>query len=138
MVIVQFNLDMDGRKAADDDACEKVAAIRPLRARRSREARVSRFDPASRPVALALTSPDGSRNQQELTTFADQVVRKAAGERARRRLGDTSAGACEINIYPRGGDGCDGHRRRAGAGRGARENQEPPPAPCAPATPRRR
>ena len=76
VVIVQFNLDMDGRKAADD-VREKVAAIRPLLREEVKEARVSRFDPASRPIyTLALTSPDGSRSQQELTTFADQVVRK--------------------------------------------------------------
>ena len=56
VVIVQFNLDMDGRKAADD-VREKVAAIRPNLRDEVKEARVSRFDPASRPIyTLALTS----------------------------------------------------------------------------------
>ena len=102
VVIVQFNLDMDGRKAADD-VREKVAAIRPLLREEVKEARVSRFDPASRPVyTLALTSPDGSRNQQELTTFADQVVRKRL-ENVRGVGSVTLVGGRkrEINIYLR-------------------------------------
>ncbi|HPO20381.1 MAG TPA: efflux RND transporter permease subunit, partial [Rubrivivax sp.] len=76
VVIAQFNLDMDARKVADD-VREKVAAIRPLLRDEVKEPRVSRFDPASRPIySLALTSPDGSRSAQQLSTFADQVVRK--------------------------------------------------------------
>ncbi len=102
VVIVQFNLDMDGRKAADD-VREKVAAIRPLLREEVKEARVSRFDPASRPIyTLSLTSPDGSRSQQELTTFADQVVRKRL-ENVRGVGSVTLVGARkrEINIYLR-------------------------------------
>jgi HAE1 family hydrophobic/amphiphilic exporter-1 len=102
LVIVQFNLDMDGRKAADD-VREKVAAIRPLLREEVKEARVSRFDPASRPIyTLSLTSPDGSRSQQELTTFADQVVRKRL-ENVRGVGSVTLVGARkrEINIYLR-------------------------------------
>ncbi len=102
MVIVQFNLDMDGRKAADD-VREKVAAIRPLLREEVKEARVSRFDPASRPIyTLSLTSPDGSRGQQELTTFADQVVRKRL-ENVRGVGSVTLVGGRkrEINIYLR-------------------------------------
>ncbi|MDH5541038.1 MAG: efflux RND transporter permease subunit, partial [Rhizobacter sp.] len=76
VVIVQFNLDIDGRKAADD-VREKVSSVRPLLRDEVKDARVSRFDPASRPIyTLALTSTDGSRSQQELTTFADQVLKK--------------------------------------------------------------
>ncbi len=102
VVIVQFNLDMDGRKAADD-VREKVAAIRPLLREEVKEARVSRFDPASRPIyTLSLTSPDGSRGQQELTTFADQVVRKRL-ENVRGVGSVTLVGGRkrEINIYLR-------------------------------------
>ena len=102
MVIAQFNLDMDGRKVADD-VREKVAAIRPQLRDEVKEARVTRFDPASRPIySLALTSPDGSRSQQELTTFADQVVRKRL-ENVRGVGSVTLIGARkrEINIYLR-------------------------------------
>src|SRR6185369_3143615 len=76
VVIVQFNLDMDGRKAADD-VREKLSIVKATFRDEVKEARVSRFDPASRPIfSLALTSPDGSRSVQELTTYADQVAKK--------------------------------------------------------------
>ena len=102
VVIAQFNLDMDGRKAADD-VREKVAAIRPLLRDEVKDARVSRFDPASRPIyTLALTSPGGTRSAQELTTFADQVVRKRL-ENVRGVGAVTLVGGRkrEINIYLR-------------------------------------
>ncbi len=102
VVIAQFNLDMDGRKAADD-VREKVAAVRPLLRDEVKDARVSRFDPASRPIfSLALTSPDGQRSQQELSTFADQVVRQRL-ENVRGVGSVTLVGARkrEINIYLR-------------------------------------
>jgi hypothetical protein len=40
---------------------------------------------------------------QELTTWADQVLQEAAGERARRGLGQRWSAACkrEINVYLR-------------------------------------
>ena len=102
VVIVQFELTMDGRRAADD-VREKVAAIRPQLRDEVKEARVTRFDPASRPIyTLALTSPGHSRNQQELTTFADQVVRKRL-ENVRGVGSVTLVGGRkrEINVYLR-------------------------------------
>lgn len=76
VVIVQFNLDVDGRRAADD-VREKLSAIRPTLRDEVKEPRVLRFDPANRPIfSLALTSPDGKQSEQSLTTYADQVLRK--------------------------------------------------------------
>ncbi|MBI5333144.1 MAG: efflux RND transporter permease subunit [Burkholderiales bacterium] len=76
VVIIEFNLEVDGRRAADD-VREKVAAVRPLLRDEVKEPRILRFDPAARPIfTLALLSPDGSRGQMELTTYADQVVKK--------------------------------------------------------------
>jgi hydrophobic/amphiphilic exporter-1 (mainly G- bacteria), HAE1 family len=76
VVIVQFNLDVDGRKAADD-VREKLSIVKATFRDEVKEPRVSRFDPAARPIyTLALSSPDGSLGVQELTTFADQVVKK--------------------------------------------------------------
>ncbi|HWP18333.1 MAG TPA: efflux RND transporter permease subunit [Burkholderiaceae bacterium] len=100
VVIIQFNLDIDGRKAAED-VREKVAGIRPLLRDEVEEPRVLRFDPASRPIyTLALTSPDGSRSPVELTTFADQIVKKRL-ENVRGVGSVTLVGgvAREINIY---------------------------------------
>ena len=76
IVIVEFNLDIDGRKAAED-VREKVALIRPLLRDEVEEPRISRFDPASQPVFnVAVLSEDGKKSTQELTTWADQVLRK--------------------------------------------------------------
>ena len=100
VVIVQFNLNIVGRKAADD-VREKLALIRSSFRDEVKEARVSRFDPASRPIfSLSLSSPDGSRSVQELTTYADQVLRKRI-ETVRGVGSVTLVGGVkrEINVY---------------------------------------
>ncbi len=100
VVIVQFNLDVDGRKAADD-VREKLALVRPTFRAEVKESRVQRFDPASRPIySLALTSPDASRTPVELSTYADQVVKKRL-ENVRGVGSVTLVGARrrEINVY---------------------------------------
>jgi hydrophobic/amphiphilic exporter-1 (mainly G- bacteria), HAE1 family len=76
VVIVEFNLDVDGRKAADD-VREKVSLIRPLLRDEVKEPRISRFDPQSVPIFnVAVLSEDGKRGAQELTTWATQVLQK--------------------------------------------------------------
>ena len=76
VVIVKFNLDVDGRKAADD-VREKVSQVKAGFADEVDEPRVQRFDPASRPIwTVALTSPDASRSPSELTVYGDQVLKK--------------------------------------------------------------
>jgi hydrophobic/amphiphilic exporter-1 (mainly G- bacteria), HAE1 family len=76
VVIVEFNLDVDGRKAAED-VREKVALVRPLLREEVKEPRVSRFDPASQPIYnVAILSTDGKKSAQELTTWASQVLQK--------------------------------------------------------------
>ncbi len=76
VVIVEFNLEVDGRKAADD-VREKVALIRPLLRDEVKEPRISRFDPQSVPIFnVAVLSPDGTKSSQELTTWASQVLQK--------------------------------------------------------------
>ena len=49
VVIIEFNLDVDGRKAAED-VREKVALMRPLLRDEVKEPRISRFDPQSTPI----------------------------------------------------------------------------------------
>ncbi len=100
VVIVQFNLEIDGRKAADD-VREKLALVRAQFRTEVKEPRVQRFDPAARPIwTLALTSPDGSRTPVELSTYADQVLKKRL-ENVRGVGAVTLVGARkrEINIY---------------------------------------
>jgi len=76
VVVVQFKLDVDGRRAAED-VREKVALAKPTLREEVKDARISRFDPASQPVFnVAILSPDGSRSAQELTTWGTQVLQK--------------------------------------------------------------
>ena len=76
VVIVEFNLDIDGRKAADD-VREKVALIRPLLRDEVKDPRISRFDPAAQPVFnIAVLAQDKNTSPQELTTWARQVLQK--------------------------------------------------------------
>jgi len=76
VVVIQFKLDIDGRKAAED-VREKVALVKPLLREEVKDARISRFDPSSQPIFnVAVLSPDGSRSAQELTTWATQVLQK--------------------------------------------------------------
>jgi HAE1 family hydrophobic/amphiphilic exporter-1 len=83
VVIIEFNLEVDGRKAAED-VREKVALIRPLLRDEVKDPRISRFDPASQPVfnvavlADPATLPAGAPlpTPQELTTWASQVLQK--------------------------------------------------------------
>lgn len=106
VVIIEFQLHIDGRKAADD-VREKVAAIRASLRTEVKEPRVLRFDPASRAIwslavlpdnkaptlatACAALPPEGARaclersgaargqgplSDVELTNWADQVLKK--------------------------------------------------------------
>jgi len=49
LVVIEFQLHMNGRKAAED-VREKVAAVRPLLRTEVKEPKVLRFDPASRAI----------------------------------------------------------------------------------------
>jgi len=76
IVIIEFNLNIDGRKAAED-VREKIALVRPSLRDEVKEPRVSRFDPASTPIFnIAVLSPSGKQSPQELTTWATQVLQK--------------------------------------------------------------
>jgi HAE1 family hydrophobic/amphiphilic exporter-1 len=76
VTIIEFNLDVDGRKAAED-VREKVALIRPLLRDEVKEPRIFRFDPQSQPVFnVAVMATDGKATPQELTTWAEQVLQK--------------------------------------------------------------
>jgi len=101
VVIVQFNLDLDSRKAADD-VREKLAALKPLLREEVKEPKVQRFDPASRPIwTLAVRATDPSRiNAVQLSTWADQTLRKRL-ENARGVGSVALVGAVkrEINLY---------------------------------------
>lgn len=107
VIIIEFQLHMDGRKAADD-VREKVATVRPTLRDEVKEPWVLRFDPASAPVwSVAVlpnsaTLPEGAQplTPIQLTTWADQVLKKrlenVRGVGAVNLVGSTPR---EINIY---------------------------------------
>ncbi len=103
IVIIEFQLYVDGRRAAED-VREKVAAVRPLFRDEVKDPRVLRFDPASRPVWSVAVLPDGAQDKQpsavELTNWADQVLKKRL-ENVRGVGSVTLVGGTrrEINIY---------------------------------------
>ncbi len=101
VVIIEFQLHIDGRKAADD-VREKVAILRPTLRTEVKEPKVLRFDPASKAVWSLAVLPDGQKAMSavELTNWADQVLRKrlenVRGVGAVTVVGGTKR---EINIY---------------------------------------
>ncbi|HVE52226.1 MAG TPA: efflux RND transporter permease subunit, partial [Ramlibacter sp.] len=104
VVIIEFQLHIDGRKAAED-VREKMAAIRPLFRDEVKEPRVLRFDPASRPVWSLAVLPDATRGARgltpvELTNWADQVLKKRLENvRGVGSVGLVGGTRREINIY---------------------------------------
>ncbi|HWI79097.1 MAG TPA: efflux RND transporter permease subunit, partial [Ramlibacter sp.] len=103
VVIIEFQLYVDGRKAAED-VREKIASIRPLFRDEVKEPRVLRFDPSARAIWSLAVLPDSSKgkamNAVELTNWADQVLKKRL-ENVRGVGSVTLVGGTkrEINIY---------------------------------------
>jgi hydrophobic/amphiphilic exporter-1 (mainly G- bacteria), HAE1 family len=103
VVIIEFQLHIDGRKAAED-VREKVAAIRPNLRTEVKEPRVLRFDPSSRAIWSLAVIPDASKGQAmsavELTNWADQNLKKrlenVRGVGSVALVGGTKR---EINLY---------------------------------------
>ena len=102
VVIIEFQLYVDGRKAAED-VREKIGSIRPLLRDEVKEPRVLRFDPSSRAVWSVAVLPNpatGKLSAVELTNWADQVLKKrlenVRGAGSVALVGGTKR---EINIY---------------------------------------
>ena len=107
VVVVEFQLYIDGRKGADD-VREKVASIRPTLRTDVKEPKVLRFDPSSRAIwSLAVVPETPAQGQAgtapsavELTNWADQVLKKRL-ENVRGVGSVTVVGGTkrEINVY---------------------------------------
>jgi HAE1 family hydrophobic/amphiphilic exporter-1 len=114
VVVIEFQLNINGRKAAED-VREKVAAIRPLLRAEVKEPKVLRFDPSARavwslavvpsaPTDAAKAAPIASRNANlsavELTNWSEQVLKKrlenVRGVGSVSLVGGTRR---EINLY---------------------------------------
>ncbi len=106
VVIIEFQLHINGRKAADD-VREKVSLLRPTLRTEVKEPKVLRFDPASRAIwslaVLPTTAPGASAPAMgpvELTNWAEQTLKKRL-ENVRGVGSVTVVGGTkrEINIY---------------------------------------
>lgn len=78
IVIIEFKLTVNPIQAAQD-VREKVALVRASFRREVKEPRVTRYDPADRPIfSVAVTNDPGQGryNMRELTTIADELVKK--------------------------------------------------------------
>jgi len=106
VVILEFGLHIDGRKAAED-VREKVASIKPLLRTEVKEPRVLRFDPSARSVWSVAVVPDPKTaagrapiSAVEMTNWADQVFKKrlenVRGVGSVSVVGGTKR---EINLY---------------------------------------
>ena len=105
VVVIEFGLHIDGRKAADD-VREKVAAVKPLLRTEVKEPRVLRFDPSARPIWSVAVLPDATSSNGkalspvELTNWAEQNFKRKL-ENVRGVGSVTLVGGTkrEINIY---------------------------------------
>ncbi|BDU58765.1 nodulation protein NolG [Limnohabitans sp. MORI2] len=104
VVVIEFQLHIDGRKGADD-VREKVAALRPTLRSEVKEPKVLRFDPSSRAIWSLAVLPEATQggtslSAVELTNWADQVLKKrlenVRGVGSVSLVGGTKR---EINLY---------------------------------------
>ena len=104
LVVIEFQLHINGRKAAED-VREKVAAVRPLLRTEVKEPRVLRFDPSSRAIWSLAVIPQAREGQRaltpvEITNWSEQVLKKRL-ENVRGVGSVTLVGGTkrEINLY---------------------------------------
>ncbi len=74
VVIIEFDLSIDPKLAAQD-VREKIALIRSTFREEIKEPRVNRFNPDDFPIVSVAVQSTG-RSLRELTTLADQVIKK--------------------------------------------------------------
>ena len=103
VVVIEFQLNINGRKAAED-VREKVAAIRPSLRTEVKEPKVLRFDPSARAIWSLAVVPQAAQgnalNAVELTNWSEQVLKKrlenVRGVGSVSLVGGTRR---EINLY---------------------------------------
>ncbi len=103
VVVIEFQLHIDGRKAAED-VREKVASIRPNLRTEVKEPKVLRFDPSSKAIWSLAVVPDTTQAKAptavEMTNWSEQVLKKRL-ENVRGVGSVTLVGGTrrEINLY---------------------------------------
>jgi len=107
VVIIEFVLTVDPAQAAQD-VREKVALIKSTFRKEVKEPKVTRYDPADRPIySISVTNDDSvkQRSFRDLTTIADQIVKKRL-ENVRGVGSVTLVGGIkrEVQIYVKPGE----------------------------------
>ncbi len=104
VVVIEFQLHINGRKAAED-VREKVAAVRPSLRAEVKEPKVLRFDPSSRAIWSLAVIPETGEGKKapspvEITNWSEQVLKKRL-ENVRGVGSVTLVGGTrrEINLY---------------------------------------
>ncbi len=102
VVVIEFGLQSEGRKAADD-VREKVSGVKPLLRPEVKDSRVLRFDPSAKSIwSMAITADAGSGapSPVEMTRWADQVLKRRL-ENVRGVGSATVVGGTprQINLY---------------------------------------
>ena len=102
VVVIEFQLHIDGRKAAED-VREKLATIKAGLRTEVKEPRVLRFDPSARAIWSVAVLPEDKNSQAnavELTNWANQTLKKRL-ENVRGVGSVTVVGGTkrEINLY---------------------------------------
>ena len=102
VVVVEFQLHIEGRKAAED-VREKVSGVKPLLRPEVKDSRVLRFDPSAKAIwsmAITADATAGAPSPVELTRWADQVLKRRL-ENVRGVGSATVVGGTprQINLY---------------------------------------
>lgn len=74
VVIVEFDLTVEPSRAAQD-VREKIAIVKVGFRKEVKEPRISRFDPADRPIISFAVSSE-TRSARDVTTLSDQLIKK--------------------------------------------------------------
>ena len=99
VVVIEFQLHINGRKAAED-VREKVAAIRPLFRTEVKEPRVLRFDPASRAIwSLAVLPSDAPTLATACASLPPEGVRACLERSGAARSGGKAMTAVELTNW---------------------------------------
>ncbi len=97
VVIIEFQLYVDGRKAAED-VREKIASIRPTLRDEVKEPRVLRFDPASKAVWSIAVLPASSQVAAERSAGPPQASSAPSGGSAVRAATSVGAGMSAVEL----------------------------------------
>ncbi|MDR1967563.1 MAG: efflux RND transporter permease subunit [Burkholderiaceae bacterium] len=104
VIAIEFQLQVEGRKAADD-VRERIGQVRPLLRDEVKEPRVLRYDPDSLPIWSLAVLPDTTAGGKtlslaELTNWADQVLkRRLENVRGVGAVSLVGAAKRELHIY---------------------------------------